>query len=124
VRLLLDTNAVLWAISRSRLSPATLAAVEDPGNEVFVSAVSPWEIEIKRAKGRLKAPEDVIGAIGRAGFSHLAMTAEHGVAAGRLPPHHRDPFDRMLVAQAQFEGLTIVTGDAKIARYQVAVLPA
>lgn len=87
-----------------------------------MSAVSPWEIEIKRAKGRLRAPTDLLGAVGRAGFTALPVVLEHGVAAGQLPLHHHDPFDRMLVAQAQLEGLTIVTDDEQIARYQVAVL--
>jgi PIN domain nuclease of toxin-antitoxin system len=86
--------------------------------------VSPREIEIKRANGKLAAPGDVTAGIRRAGFTPLPITIEHGIAAGRLPLHHRDPFDRMLIGQAQVEGMTIVTSDAKIARYQVAVLPA
>jgi PIN domain nuclease of toxin-antitoxin system len=90
---------------------------------VFVSPVSPWEIEIKRARGKLKAPEQLADEIDRAGFARLPITVEHAIAAGRLPPHHADPFDRMLVAQAQLEGLTIVTSDPRIARYQVAILP-
>jgi len=98
--------------------------VADPENDVWVSAVSPWEIEIKRAVGRLDAPDDVIDEIGRAGFSPLPITFEHGVAAGRLPLHHGDPFDRLLVAQAQLEGLTIVTRDPAFERYQVALLAA
>jgi len=116
---------VLWAIlDRSQLRTETVAAIEDPDNDVAISPVSPWEIEIKRRAGRLHAGEGVVAEIARAGFTSLPISLEHGVAAARLPLHHRDPFDRMLVAQAQLDGLTIVTSDEKIARYQVAVLPA
>jgi PIN domain nuclease of toxin-antitoxin system len=125
VRLLLDTRVFLSLLhDDGRLSAATEAELADPGNAVYVSAASPRDIEIKRATGRLRAPVDVLGPLRDARLSLLSMTAEHGITAGRLPLHHRDPFDRMLVAQAQLEGLTIVTGDAKIAQYQVAILPA
>jgi len=89
-----------------------------------VSPVSPWEIEIKRSRGTLRAPNDLPNQLERAGFVPLPITIAHGLAAGALPLHHRDPFDRMLVAQAQLEGMTIVTRDRDIARYQVAILPA
>jgi PIN domain nuclease of toxin-antitoxin system len=125
VRLLLDTHVLLWTLlDRSRLSAGTLASIRDPENAVLVSAASPWEIEVKRAKGELEVPTDLRAAIHEASFTALPITIEHGIAAGRLPLHHRDPFDRMLVAQAQLEGLTIVTRDAALARYQVAILPA
>jgi PIN domain nuclease of toxin-antitoxin system len=123
VRLLLDTHVLLWALQASRrLSRAARAAIVDPGNEVWVSAVSPWEIEIKRAVGRVRAPDDVLTEIRRARFLPLPITLEHGVAAGTLPLHHRDPFDRLLIGQAQVEGLTVVTHDSDFARYQVAIL--
>jgi PIN domain nuclease of toxin-antitoxin system len=99
-------------------------AVADTRNEVLVSAASTWEISIKRAAGRLEAPFDITGWIQAQGFRTLSMTVEHGVAAGGLPPHHRDPFDRMLIAQAQLEGLTIVTRDKAFDLYDVPVLPA
>jgi PIN domain nuclease of toxin-antitoxin system len=122
---LLDTNALLWTIGdRSRIRPDALAAIEAPTNLVAVSPVSPWEIEIKRALGKLRAPNDLGQQLERAGFVPLPITVAHGLAAGALPLHHRDPFDRMLVAQAQLEGMTIVTRDRDIARYQVAILPA
>jgi PIN domain nuclease of toxin-antitoxin system len=89
-----------------------------------VSAVSPWEIEIKRATGKLKAPHDLPKRLRELGFAPLSITVEHGVAAGMLPLHHRDPFDRMLIAQAQLEGLTIVTRDPRFDPYGVALLPA
>jgi PIN domain nuclease of toxin-antitoxin system len=125
LRLLVDTHVVLALMGfAKRVSAARQSQLADPTNDVFVSAVSPWEIEIKRAKGRLRAPDDLLDALALAGLTPLAVTLEHAVAAARLPLHHRDLFDRMLVAQAQLEGLTIVTNDEKIARYQVAVLPA
>lgn len=123
MRLLLDTHVLLWALQGSgRLSKSLRAEIVDPGNEVFVSAVSPWEIEIKRAVGRLRAPDDMLAEIRRARFLPLPITLEHGVAAGTLPLHHRDPFDRLLIGQAQVEGLTVVTHDSDFGRYQVAIV--
>lgn len=81
-----------------------------------------WEIEIKRALGRLRAPDDVIGLVRDSGFESLAITLEHAHAAGRLPRLHDDPFDRMLVAQARVDGLTLATADPLLARYGVPVL--
>jgi PIN domain nuclease of toxin-antitoxin system len=89
-----------------------------------VSAASVWEISIKTALGRLRVPDDLLGAARAARFAPLPVTWEHGLAAGLLPPHHRDPFDRMLVAQAQLEGLAIVTRDPRIGRNAVETLPA
>ena len=89
-----------------------------------MSAAVAWEIATKRALGKLKAPEDVVDQLRRHQFAPLPITIEHAVQAGALPLYHRDPFDRMLVAQAQLEGLTIVTRDPNIPRYSVATLPA
>ena len=92
---------------------------------VVVSAASIWEIAIKHAAGKLRSPvEDLIGSLRERSIELLPIRAEHGWAAGALPLHHCNPFDRVLVAQAQIEGLTIVTRDPRIARYQVAILPA
>lgn len=90
--------------------------------DAVVSAATAWEIEIKRALGKLSAPEDLPEALAAGGYRPLAVSVHHALAAGRLPPHHRDPFDRMLVAQAVVEGLTIVTGDKRIRGYDVPVL--
>jgi PIN domain nuclease of toxin-antitoxin system len=87
-----------------------------------VSAATAWEIEIKRALGKLDAPDDLADALAAGGYRPLPVSILHATIAGRLPPHHRDPFDRMLVAQAKLEGLTIVTGDRRIAGYDVPVL--
>jgi PIN domain nuclease of toxin-antitoxin system len=125
VRLLLDTNALIWTlVRRERLSPIAIDAIEDESNDVFVSVVSAWEIEIKSAKGKLEAPSDLQGALGAQGFKSLAVTMAHAYAVESLPRHHRDPFDRMIVAQAHLEGMTIVTSDRDIRHYPVAVLEA
>lgn len=87
-----------------------------------MSAVSIWEIEIKRAVGKLRAPDDVPGDVVRFGLERLDITFEHAYEAGRLPPLHQDPFDRMLVAQAKLERLTLATADAALAEYGVPIL--
>ena len=125
MRLLLDSNAVLWyAVDSPRLADGAHAAIADNEHERFVSSATVWELGIKQAAGRLNLPADLVGRIADAGFRELPITFKHAAHAAQLPRHHNDPFDRMLVAQAQFEGLTIVTSDAEISRYQVAVLPA
>ena len=91
---------------------------------MYVSAVSVWEISIKRATKKLQVPSRLFELLGDRGFVPLAVSWAHGFAAGELPLHHRDPFDRMLVAQARLEGLTVVTRDPWIARYDVPVLAA
>jgi PIN domain nuclease of toxin-antitoxin system len=124
LRLLLDTQVFLWWIGDVPFERAALDSVADPGNEVFVSAASVWEAEIKVATGKLGLATDLIEELRINGFADMQVSARHGVAAGRLPRHHRDPFDRMLVAQAQLEGLTIVTRDPVFDGYNVAVLRA
>jgi PIN domain nuclease of toxin-antitoxin system len=125
MRLLLDTHTVLWSLSSpAQLTADARAAIEDGRNEVLVSAASAWEIAIKRALGRLKAPDDLTSAMEAAVFAALPITIPHALAAGALPPHHRDPFDRMLIAQARLEDLTIVTRDPRFARYGVPTVPA
>ena len=99
-------------------------AIEDHTGERFVSSATIWEVEIKRAAGKLQAPPDLGDVALRHGFDTLDITFEHARRAGRLPAHHTDPFDRMIVAQALAEGLTIVTADRQIARYPAPTLPA
>lgn len=94
---------------------------QDPN--VYVSSATVWEVTIKQALGKLDPP-DLPEQIRDSGFQHLNITADHGIAAGRLPMHHRDPFDRILIAQAQIEGLTLVTRDTHIQKYDVSILPA
>jgi PIN domain nuclease of toxin-antitoxin system len=120
MRLLLDTHAFLWWDSKDALLPPPLrAAIASPQNQVFVSAVSVWEIAIKRALGKLIFGQGLVSAIEGHGFSGLPVTAEQAEWASSLPQLHRDPFDRLLVAQAQLEGMILVTVDAEILRYAV-----
>jgi PIN domain nuclease of toxin-antitoxin system len=124
VRLLLDTHALLWWLADEGLSLPARDAIADPANLVFVSAASAWEISIKKALGKLTAPDDLEGQVDASGFSPLPISLAHGLAAGQLPRHHEDPFDRMLIAQAVAEGLTIITRDKRFEDYGVALLPA
>ena len=125
MRLLLDTSVLLWWLDDDeRLGPKARAAIADPENEVFVSSASAWEISVKRASGKLEAAIDIVSALERSYFTGLSIDVVHAVAAGELPRHHKDPFDRMLVAQARLEGVTLVTDDADIARYEVDLLDA
>ena len=124
-RLLLDTHVLIWAVENSpRLGPDAREFITDPENEVFVSAATIWEIAIKRALGKLSFPADVGERVRRDGFMELPVTFFHAEQAGGLPRHHGDLFDRMLVAQAQAEGLTIVTEDPLIAQYGVRTIRA
>ena len=123
MRLLLDTDTFLWWVSDwGEIDEATRDAIADPGNQVFVSAVSGLEIAVKKAQGRLVAP-DSLSAVGEAKqFEHLPLTFEHIERAAALPMHHRDPFDRMLIAQTQAEGLVLVTRDERMRLYNVSTL--
>ncbi len=124
MRLLLDTHALLWWLEDERLGPAAAAAVRDPDSDVLASAASAWEIAIKARLGKLDAPSDLRDSLHEAQIRELCVTVEHGLAAGALPLHHADPFDRMLVAQARLERLTLVTNDPAMAAYDVALLAA
>jgi len=124
VRLLLDTHAFLWWCGDDpRLGDVERQAIREGAN--FLSAASVWEMAIKQALGRLQLPEPASAAVARLGFGPLPIAFEHAEATVSLPPLHRDPFDRLLVAQARMEGLTLVTSDPLIRAYPgVAFLPA
>lgn len=122
MNLLLDTHALLWWLADEQLDAGARAAIEDPENVVWVSAASVWEIAIKRSLGKLRTGADLLGAVEWSGFERLPIAMDHAEAAGALPPHHRDPFDRMLVAQAQLLDLAIVTRDAAFDAYDVELL--
>jgi PIN domain nuclease of toxin-antitoxin system len=125
MRLLLDSHTLVWWLAEdSKLAPTATKAIDSSSNEVMVSAASVWEIEIKRTIGKLPLRGDVALHIQAAGFTPLAMTYRHAHAAGRLPRHHRDPFDRMLVAQAQLEDAALVTSDEELLQYDVPILSA
>ena len=123
MNILLDTHAALWWLADAELTPGARHVIADTDNLVVVSAASVWEVAVKRALGKLRAPAGFAAAAVDAGFETLAIAFDHAEAAGALPPHHRDPFDRMLVAQAQLEGLTVMTRDGSFALYDVAVEP-
>jgi PIN domain nuclease of toxin-antitoxin system len=117
VRLLLDTHLLLWALSEPRRVGREGLALID-GAEVYVSAASIWEISIKSAQGKLRInPDTVLKAIEPAGFSMLFIKGEHAARVFELGMHHNDPFDRLLVAQAQLESMTLLTNDEKLAAY-------
>jgi PIN domain nuclease of toxin-antitoxin system len=116
---------LLWALADDRsLEAKARAEIVDPGNAVLVSAVSVWEISIKRTLGKLKAPGDLLRQIEMSGLEALPITLAHADTAGTLPRHHDDPFDRMLVAQAVSESLTLVTRDPRLADYRIPILSA
>jgi PIN domain nuclease of toxin-antitoxin system len=122
---LLDSHALLWALgSPEKLSLPAARAIADRNHAVYFSAVSVWELEIKRARGKLTLPEDWSSGIEERGFLELAVTSKHATASARLPWHHQDPFDRMLIAQAQIQGLRFVSRDRVAAAYGVSLLEA
>ena len=119
-RLLVDTHVVLWhVLDDPRLSPAPTAAIEAPDVTVTVSVVSFWEIAIKSALGKLETPADLPARVENLGFEPLPITSGHAWAVRGLPHHHRDPFDRLLIAQAQVERLPILSADPAFAAYDV-----
>lgn len=127
MRLLLDTHAFLWWITDDdRLSQRAGRLIADGSNEVYFSAASAWEIAIKAGLGRIRLPDDAWsftpGQLERNAFQPLPVHVSHAVAVIALPDIHSDPFDRMLVAQALMEGLTIVSGDEWMVRYAVPVV--
>ena len=125
-RLLLDSHVWVWWTTRDpRIGPATRAAIAN-AQEVCISVASAWELAIKRQLGQLKIPHnmDLTAEFALDGFAPVTITLEHAIVAASLPPIHKDPFDRMLVAQARVEGLTLVTADPMLSRYDVPVLAA
>jgi PIN domain nuclease of toxin-antitoxin system len=127
VRYLIDTHILLWLLAGSpRIGPDLANTLADPRHTVLVSAVSAWEIAIKRALGKLNVPPDLEhwlpAEIAAAGLNVLPIHIEHALAVERLPSHHADPFDRLLIAQALTGGLTIVSADHAFDHYDVALL--
>ena len=121
-RLLLDTHIFLWWRGEPTRLPTEVQSRIATADIVFVSAASAWEAGIKVALGRLEIPDTIESGVLASGFEKLPITFSHAERAAGLPPHHRDPFDRMLVAQAQAEGLTLVTHDRLLEPYSVEVL--
>ena len=124
---LLDTHALLWALLEPhRLSEAARQAIEDPGEVLLVSSATAWELGTKHELGWLTGAEGVLDGfethVARLEATPLAITVPHALAAAQLPPHHRDPIDRMLIAQARIEGVSLVTNDAAFGAYDVRTL--
>lgn len=125
VNLLLDSHALFWALTApEKLTTSAAKEIRSAGNQVWFSPVSVWELEIKQAQGKLSLPDGWLGAVGRSRFIELPIRSSHSITAARLPWHHRDPFDRMLVAQAMEEKLRLVTRDRVIALYDIKLLDA
>jgi len=125
VLLLLDTHSFLWWLDDDpALGPKAREAIENGENLVFVSAATGWEISVKRASGKLDAEGDIVAWVRDSGFIELPVELSHAVLSGELPMHHRDPFDRILVAQAILEEQTLVTVDPDIPKYEVKTLDA
>jgi PIN domain nuclease of toxin-antitoxin system len=123
LRILLDSHVVLWIVAKPPERPlGSLEATVDEANETLVSAFSVWELEIKRLKGQLEAPADLLHRLELAGFRLLSPRPDNARDAARLPRHHGDPFDRLLVAQAQGEAATLVTADDALGAYDVPVM--
>jgi PIN domain nuclease of toxin-antitoxin system len=123
VKVLIDTHILLWADERPRLIVQPLrAAMRDEANEIVVSAATVWEIAIKRAIGKLRFDRPVVAAVLALGFEILPVAGVHAEHAGELPPHHNDPFDRLLIAQAYLEGMVLGTQDRRMRPYGVATL--
>lgn len=124
MKLLLDTHLVLWwmAGEASRISKSALAALGSDSGEPIVSAVTVWEAAIKRGLGKLEAPDDLLSQLERAGVELLPIAPRHADLVASLPSHHRDPFDRLLVAQATLEGLPLVSDDEMMRRYDIEVV--
>lgn len=118
MKILLDTHLLLWWMGDSPSLPAEARAlISDPGNTIFVSAVSLWEIWLKESLGKLRLPASFEDRLASESFENLPLTGEQARQVALLPWHHRDPFDRMLVAQAQTEDLTLLTADPPVAAY-------
>jgi PIN domain nuclease of toxin-antitoxin system len=118
MRLLLDAHALLWWLADDpSLGQPARDLISDAANDVFVSAATVWEISVKRALGKLEAPDDLVGALASEGFKEAPILASDGERAGSLDPHHRDPFDRMLVVQALRLDAAVVTRDPVFAYY-------
>lgn len=123
MRLLLDTHALIWAArDPERLSGRARSVIADPDNDVAASAVNGWEIAIKRSRGRLIFPQPDRTMLATLGLTELTVTLDHARELSKLPDHHRDPFDRMLIAQAQHEQLHLVSADRAFDAYDVEVL--
>lgn len=125
MKFLLDTHALLWWLDNNpTLSRKAKQVISLEKNIIYVSAVSAWEIAIKKSLGKLEAPDNLEEVIKINNFIPLPISFTHALDIGKLPNYHEDPFDRLLIAQAKYEKLTLITRDANIIKYDVAVIEA
>jgi PIN domain nuclease of toxin-antitoxin system len=127
VKYLLDTSIFLWSLgAKKKLDSKAAATLSSSASQIYFSAASSWEIAIKHALGKIKLPtapiEFIPQAIREMGFANLDITTAHALAAGELPPHHRDPFDRMLISQARAEDMILLTADRILQQYDVELI--
>jgi PIN domain nuclease of toxin-antitoxin system len=123
MRLLLDTHVLIWWLEGGKnITLKVRDQITRPDNEIFISAASAWEIAIKKTSGKLQTPDDLEEQIKHHAFTPLNIEIAHALRAGALPLHHRDPFDRMLIAQCQIEDLTLVTHDTRLSMYDIPLL--
>ncbi|MBE9242212.1 type II toxin-antitoxin system VapC family toxin [Synechocystis salina] len=123
MKLLLDTHILLWWLGNDRrLTLDERTVITNPEYFVFVSAASIWEMSIKKSLGKLSTPDNLLAVLKANNFRVLDITAEHSLAIANLPEYHKDPFDRMLIVQAQTEGLTLISQDSKFSQYDVNLL--
>ncbi len=123
-RLLVDTNVVVWLLlgDKAAVSETAKCALQDERNSISISAVSVWEIAIKRSVGKIEIADGWARTLARLDFDPMPVTAEHAAQVEHLPWHHRDPFDRLLIAQASLERHLLVSADSRITSYEVEVL--
>lgn len=125
MNLLLDTHVLIWALeNNSTLSAPARNAIIEGKNLIFISSATVWEMSIKQAQGKLEIPDNLQEEISLHRFTQLGINFQHAQLAGRLPNIHKDPFDRILIAQAKIEKLTLVTRDKLVAQYDVAIIEA
>lgn len=123
MNLLLDSHILLWWLSDDERLTRKARRLIQKADRVFVSAATTWELAVKASLGKLRMPEGLLEVVEEEGFTHLPITPEHAMAVLSLPWHHRDPFDRMLVAQAMVEGLRLVSADERLLPYGRFVIP-
>ena len=125
MRLLLDTHLIIWWLAGKPLSARATELIRDPANRIYASAASVWEIAIKASLGKIHVdPDELVAALRGGGFQELAVTGQHAARVAQLPKHHRDPFDRLLVAQSLTEQMLLLTHDQPLAAYGTSVLVA
>jgi len=124
MRILIDSHVALWWLDNNSAMGPDCRALVRAADEVHFSVITPWELGIKRALGKIEFPDDLSAALVENGFRPLMVQVEHAELAPQLPPHHRDPFDRMLIAQAQLEALPLVTADRVLTDYEVELIDA